>query len=132
MLRKRKIKKTKSRKRRVKRQLRRKKTKKIRKRIDLNKRHWRPKAASKKFKFDESAIDELIKIGRPRGFVTDTEILSNLPHIENDVLFLEEIYDRLERANIKVVETNQLIEIEKSDVSEKELKEATKIDEISL
>jgi len=132
MLRKRKIKKTKSRKRRVKRQLRRKKTKKIRKRIDLNKRHWRPKAASKKFKFDESAIDELIKIGRPRGFVTDTEILSNFPHIENDVLFLEEIYDRLERANIKVVETNQLIEIEKSDVSEKELKEATKIDEISL
>ncbi len=130
--RKHKIKKTKFKKRRVKHQLRRRKTKRIRKRIDLNKRHWRPKAASKKFKFDESAIDELIKIGRPRGFVTDTEILSHFPRIEDDVLFLEEIYDRLEKANIKVVETSQLIEIEKSDISKKELKEAAKIDEIHL
>lgn len=125
--------KIKSRKRGVKRQLRRKKTKKIRKRIDLNKRHWRPRAASKKFRFDESLIDELIKVGRPRGFVTDMEILSHFPHIEEDVVFLEELYDRLEKANIKVVETSQLIEVEdKTDVSEKELKEAAKIEEISL
>jgi len=91
------------------------------------------KPAPRKFKFDESIIDELVKIGRPRGFVTDNEILSRFPNIENDVEFLEEVYDRLDKANIKVIETSQLIEVEdKSEVSEKELKEATKVDEGGL
>ncbi len=133
MLRKHKIKKTKFKKRRVKHHPRRKKTRRIRKRIDLNKRHWRPKSVSKKFRFNESLVEELIKVGRPRGFVTDTEILSSFPHIEDDVLFLEELYDRLKKANIKVIETSQLIEVEdKSAISEKELKRATKIEEIGL
>lgn len=87
----------------------------------------------KKFKFDESAIDELIKIGRPRGFVTDGEILSRFSKIEDDVNFLEEIYNRLDNANIKVVETSQLISVEdKSEISEKELKEAVKIEDTGL
>ncbi len=93
------------------------------------------KAAKKvrKFKFDESAIEELIRIGRPRGFVTDTEILSHFPRIEDDVAFLEELYDRLEKANIKVIETSQLIDVpDKSEVSEKELREATKVGEADL
>jgi len=87
----------------------------------------------KKFKFDESAIDELVRIGRPRGFVTDNELLSKFPNIENDVEFLEELYDRLDKANIKVIETSQLINVEdKSEISEKELKEAAKVDEVGL
>jgi RNA polymerase primary sigma factor len=91
------------------------------------------KKLPRKFKFDESAIDELIRIGRPRGFVTDAEIMSHFPKIEDDVVFLEELYERLEKANIKVVETQQLIEVEnKSDISEKELKEATKVEEGGL
>jgi len=85
----------------------------------------------RKSKFDDSAIDELIRIGRPRGFVTDMEVLSHFPHIEDDISFLEEIYERLEQANIRVVETSQLIEIDedKTEVSAKELKEATRIEE---
>jgi len=84
-------------------------------------------AGAKGGKFDESAIEDLIKIGRPRNFVTDVEILSRFPRIENDVSFLEELYERLEKANIKVIETSQLIDIEdKSEISEKELKEVTK------
>ncbi len=91
------------------------------------------KKPEKKFKFDEGIIDELVKIGRPRGFVTDSEILSRFPNIENDVDFLEEIYSRLDKANIKVIETSQMIDVtDKSEVSEKELKEATKIGEIGL
>ena len=49
------------------------------------------KVRPRKFKFDELAISELIKIGRPRGFITDMEILSRFPHIEEDILFLEEL-----------------------------------------
>ncbi len=91
------------------------------------------KNSEKKFKFDESAIDELVRIGRPRGFVTDSELLSRFPNIENDVDFLEELYERLDKANIKVIETSQLISVEdKSEISEKEIKEAAKINEIGL
>ena len=113
---------------RKKKILKRAKRKKVRKAKKI-------KAVSRvrKFKFDESAIEELIKVGRPRGFVTDTEILSHFPHIEDDVAFLEELYDRLEKANIKVIETSQLIDVpDKSEVSEKELREATKVGETDL
>ncbi|MBI3638656.1 sigma-70 family RNA polymerase sigma factor [Candidatus Wolfebacteria bacterium] len=92
------------------------------------------KAAKKpKFKFDEEKIDELIRVGRPRGFVTDSEIMSNFPRIEDDIEFLEELYSRLEKANIKVIETSQLIEVQdKSEISEKELKASTRIETTDL
>jgi RNA polymerase primary sigma factor len=106
------------------------KTKKTAKKILKKKVPQKPKTKSK---FDESAIEELIKTGRPRGFVTDTEILSYFPDIEKDVVFLETVYDRLEKANIKVIETSQLIEVgEKEEISKKELEEATRIETAAL
>ncbi|MEK7653670.1 MAG: sigma-70 family RNA polymerase sigma factor [Patescibacteria group bacterium] len=74
---------------------------------------------------DLQALGELIERGRSRGFVTDGEVLNYFPKIEEDISFLEQIYDKLEEANIKVVETNQLIELPKEEISEKELEEST-------
>ncbi|MBI2888840.1 MAG: sigma-70 family RNA polymerase sigma factor [Candidatus Liptonbacteria bacterium] len=74
---------------------------------------------------DEYALQELVDRGRPRGFVTDNEILYHFPSIEENVAFLEEIYDRLEKAGVKVVETGGLIDISKGEVTGKELAEAT-------
>ncbi|TSC81493.1 MAG: RNA polymerase sigma factor, partial [Parcubacteria group bacterium Gr01-1014_19] len=74
---------------------------------------------------DLQALSDLIERGRSRGFVTDGEVLNYFPKIEEDISFLEQIYDKLEEANIKVVETNQLIELPKEEISEKELEEAT-------
>ena len=71
--------------------------------------------------FDENKIIELITRARTRGFVTDTEILDYFPQIEQDVSFLDELYEKLETANIKVIETTQLIEVPEEGVSEKEL-----------
>lgn len=71
------------------------------------------------------ALDNLIKRGRSRGFVTDSEVLYFFPNIEKNLSFLEEIYDKLEQANIKVIETGQLIQLS-DEVSEKELKAASK------
>ena len=82
------------------------------------------KKGSKK-ELDEHALQELVERGRPRGFVTDNEILYHFPNIEEDVAFLEEIYDRLEKAGVKVVETGGLIDISKGEVTGKELAEAT-------
>ncbi|MBM3281512.1 MAG: sigma-70 family RNA polymerase sigma factor [Candidatus Harrisonbacteria bacterium] len=56
-------------------------------------------------------LEELIDRGKDRGFVTDQEVLSVFPDIEMSVGFLDEIYEELERMNIKVVETAQLIEV---------------------
>lgn len=76
--------------------------------------------------FDEGALRELIESSRSRGFITDTEILSYFPHIERDLSFLEDLYEKLETANIKVVETTQLIDFKESgDISEKEIELAT-------
>ena len=78
---------------------------------------------------DLQSLGDLIERGRSRGFVTDGEVLVAFPHIEEDVSFLEEVYDRLEDANIKVVETSQLIslpeETAKEEISIKELEAAT-------
>ncbi|KKR88845.1 MAG: RNA polymerase sigma factor [Candidatus Wolfebacteria bacterium GW2011_GWA2_42_10] len=91
------------------------------------------KSPKKKFKLDESLIGELIKRGRPRGFVTDTEILNYFPNIEKDISFLDEIYSRLEKAGIKTIETSQLIEVSgKEEVSAKELKKATEIEGVDV
>ena len=67
---------------------------------------------------DEAALTELIERGKPRGFVTDNEILYHFPAIEHNLPFLEEIYDRLEKENIKVIETSGLIEISKEEAPE--------------
>ncbi len=77
---------------------------------------------------DEETLNELIETGRPRGFVTDNEILHSFPRVEEDLVFLEEIYDRLEKAGIKVIETTALIDISKDEPSDAELKNVNKFD----
>ncbi|MEK7180825.1 MAG: RNA polymerase sigma factor region1.1 domain-containing protein, partial [Patescibacteria group bacterium] len=77
---------------------------------------------------DEETLNELIETGRPRGFVTDNEILYYFPRVEEDLVFLEEIYDRIEKAGIKVIETTALIDISKDEPSAAELKNVTKFD----
>ncbi len=77
-----------------------------------------------KEKIESAEINELIERGRPRGFVTDNEILYYFPKIEDNVSLLDEIYDRLESAGIKVIETSALI-----DFSSKEDKDVEVIDD---
>jgi len=72
----------------------------------------------KAIKGNASEINELIERGRPRGFVTDNEILYYFPKIEDNVELLDEIYDRLEKAGIKVIETSALIDFSKDEKSE--------------
>ncbi|MEK7478510.1 MAG: sigma-70 family RNA polymerase sigma factor, partial [Patescibacteria group bacterium] len=83
----------------------------------------------KKAEFLTCHLSELIARGRGRGFVTDSEVLNCFPRIEDDVNFLEKVYSDLEKANIKVVETSQLIQLPKEEViSERELSQATTIE----
>ena len=75
-------------------------------------------------KANEDAIRELLERGRPRGFVTDNEILYYFPKIEDEVSLLDEIYSRLEKEGIKVIETSALIDFSKEELAQKELDDA--------
>lgn len=54
--------------------------------------------------------DALILKGYERGFVTYDELLKEFPNIEDDVSFLDELYDRLNKAGIDVLEGGDLLE----------------------
>ena len=82
---------------------------------DISKKH----AGSQNL--NETTLNELIESGKPRGFVTDNEILHYFPTVEENLEFLEEIYDRLEKAGIKIIETTALIDIPKEEPNKKDL-----------
>jgi RNA polymerase primary sigma factor len=83
----------------------------------------KPRRSGKPILIDEKVVTELIERGKPRGFVTDNEILTYFPHIEEHIEQLESIYDQLEKAGIKVIETGALIE-EKEEINALELANA--------
>lgn len=84
-------------------------------------------AKKERHKLNEAHLEELLAIGKPRGFVTDTEILSHFPHIEDDISFLDTLYNRLAKESVRVIETSEMLEMPEGgeEVSEKELKAAT-------
>ena len=67
-----------------------------------------------------------MKKGRLRGFITHAEILKEFPFIEEDIMFLDDLYSRFQEAGIDVLEGKDLLEIEevkkpklkKSDVAD--------------
>ena len=70
----------------------------------------KPKTSKKEAsKEAEQKIRDLLTRGRERGFVTYSEILYYFPSIEDDVLLLEDLYERFEREDIEVLETQELI-----------------------
>jgi RNA polymerase primary sigma factor len=56
--------------------------------------------------------EKLIQKGRDRGFVTYDEILKEFPQIENDILFLDELYSKFTTAGVDVLEGGGLLEVE--------------------
>jgi len=74
----------------------------------------RRKSAAKKA-FSEEKIEELIAKGKTRGFVTYAEILVFFPQIEDNVIFLDELYRKLEASGVDVLETREMLEIGESE-----------------
>ncbi len=64
------------------------------------------KGASKK----EKQAERLMKKGHERGYITYAEILKEFPTIEQDIKFLEELYDRFSIASIDVLESGGMLE----------------------
>jgi RNA polymerase primary sigma factor len=53
--------------------------------------------------------DELLQKGRDRGYVIYDEILREFPTIEDDILFLEELYERFSIAGVDVLEGGNVL-----------------------
>lgn len=58
----------------------------------------------------EKRADILMAKGRERGFITYDEILKEFPSIEDDIVFLEDLYERFNVASIDVLEGGGLLE----------------------
>ena len=55
----------------------------------------------------------LLAKGRERGFVTYDEILKEFPNVEMDVMFLDELYNKLSTTGVDVLEGGGMLNIEK-------------------
>lgn len=79
---------------------------------------------------DIQNLEDLVRRGRSRGFVTEAEVLNYFPFIEQNLDFLEKIYERLDKEGIRVQETSSLsIQLMKNreEISWEELRQATEI-----
>jgi RNA polymerase primary sigma factor len=68
------------------------------------------KAARQMRSKQEGKVQALITLGRERGYITYDEILREFPQIEDDVLLLEEMYERFGTAGIDVLEGGNMLE----------------------
>jgi RNA polymerase primary sigma factor len=63
--------------------------------------------------------DRLILKGKERGFVTYDEILKEFPTVEDDIIFLEELYEKFNVAGVDVLEGGGLLEVPTEETSTK-------------
>lgn len=64
----------------------------------------------KKADRQEQGMNKLINKGKEKGYVTYDEILKEFPTIEEDIIFLEELYEKLGGAGVDVLEGGGLLE----------------------
>lgn len=69
-------------------------------------------SADKKALELEEKSNLIVEKGKKRGFITYDEIIKILPDIEDDILFLDELYEKLSVAGIDVLEGGNLLDME--------------------
>lgn len=92
----------------------------------------KPEKLSKKAREIESKANSLISKGKERGFVTYDEILKQFPTIEEDIVFLEELYEKFSVAGIDVLEGGGLLSIGGDTGNEKEYESESTHDSIQM
>ena len=77
----------------------------------------------------EKKINALLDRGKTRGFVTYSEILYYFPTIEEEVMLLEDLYARLEKENVQILESKEFIDDDIHQGEEKTTKKRRKREE---
>lgn len=83
-----------------------------------DKKPTKPLSKQKRAEDWERKMKALIGRGKERGFVTYDEILKDFPTIEEDVLFLENLYEKLKTSGVDILEGGGLLDIIQGDKSE--------------
>jgi len=74
----------------------------------------------KKNKDTEARISRLMVKGKERGFVTYDDILKEFPHIEDNVMLLDTLYEKFSTSGIDVLEGGGLLDVaEEEDLLKK-------------
>jgi len=76
----------------------------------------------------KSPADELVEIGKQRGFITEDEILHVIPEVEKDVAGLEALYEKLDLAGVKIVSSDEVLKTEIKRETEKPEKKSEEMD----
>lgn len=63
-------------------------------------------------------LDDLVYRSKQRGFITEDEILNAIPDAEKEIEKLEELYEKLEKNNIKVISSDDMLKMETDKISE--------------
>jgi len=75
-------------------------------------------SASKKLSVEKKIIELeeksniIVEKGKKRGFITYDEIIKIFPDIENNILFLDELYEKLSVSGVDVLEGGNLLDME--------------------
>jgi len=91
-------------------------SKKIVKKVSKEKVIAKKSPAPKKLSSKERAVEAEVKTkrlilkGKERGFVTYDEILKEFPHVEEDILFLDDLYEKFTVAGIDILEGGGLLD----------------------
>ncbi|MFT5280882.1 MAG: RNA polymerase primary sigma factor [Flavobacteriaceae bacterium] len=76
-------------------------------------KHIEVPALSKK-ELDEKK-ESLLAKGRKRGFITHDELLKEIPGLEDDILFLDELYDTFLQAGIEIIEGGNMLDLNEGE-----------------
>lgn len=60
----------------------------------------------------EAKSNLIVEKGKKRGFITYDEIIKIFPDIENNILFLDELYEKLSIAGVDVLEGGNLLDVD--------------------
>ncbi len=72
----------------------------------------------------DKSLKKLVRKGKAMGFLTEEDILEEIPHIENDPLFLDKVFKALQKNEVEVLETEDktVEKTEKTLTLEKKIK----------
>ncbi len=72
-------------------------------------------------------LEELIRKGKQRGFITEAEIMKTIPDFEKNVDLIEDLYERCQSASVKILGAKDLLTFDSDEITQDELLRATEL-----
>lgn len=79
-------------------------------------------------KEQDQKVEDILILGRGRGYVTYDEILREFPDIEDDVALLEEMYELFATAGVDVIESGNMLDDSADEILEKKKLQHRRLD----